>query len=330
MHVILVFTYGISLKSWDESGILNREIELYKRMNKYEEIQYTFVTFGDKEDEKYSDLFEGLTIVPIYKLHKKSKLKIIDFIKATTIAKSILKNTSKPTHIKTNQLNGSWIAMMIKFHSKLPLYIRTGYNLYEFAIREKKNFAKKIFYYLLTQVGLLYADKYSVTSFSDKNFLEKYFITKDVEVIPNWVLDIKECPYENRYENKIISVGRLEPQKNFQSIVKSLSATNIQIDIVGEGSEKYSLEKLAVSSNTNLRFLGRLRHSELNKLYLDYRIFVLSSNFEGNPKVVLEAMSRGVLVIARRSKNIEEIIENNHDGILFDHNGEIHELIKFF
>jgi glycosyltransferase involved in cell wall biosynthesis len=79
-----------------------------------------------------------------------------------------------------------------------------------------------------------------------------------------------------------------------------------------------------------LSFLGRLSHSELNELYLNYRIFVLSSNFEGNPKVVLEAMSRGVLVIARRNKNIEEIIENNHDGIIFDNSSEILSLVESF
>ena len=70
--------------------------------------------------------------------------------------------------------------------------------------------------------------------------------------------------------------------------------------------------------------------SKLNELYLNYRIFVLSSNFEGNPKVVLEAMSRGVLVIARRNKNIEEIIENNHDGIIFDNSNEILNLVESF
>ena len=73
MHIILVFTYGISLKNWDESGILHREIKLYKTMNEQNGINYTFVTFGDKEDEEYSDLIDGLKIIPIYKSQKKSK-----------------------------------------------------------------------------------------------------------------------------------------------------------------------------------------------------------------------------------------------------------------
>jgi len=330
MHIILVFTYGISLKNWDESGILHREMKLYKTMNKQYSINYTFVTFGDEEDEEYCDLIEGLTIIPIYKHQKKSKYKIIDLIRTISITKNIVKTIKDPTHIKTNQLNGAWVAMMIKLYSKLPLYVRTGYNLFEFAIREKKSFMKKIFYYMLTQIALIYSNNYSVTSLSDKKFLEKYFITKKIEVIPNWVTDTKENSFENRHKNKIISVGRLEFQKNYESLVKSLSGTNIQIDIVGEGTEKSSLETLSINTKTNLNFLGRVGHSELNELYLNYRIFVLSSNFEGNPKVVLEAMSRGVLVIARRNKNIEEIIENNHDGIIFDNSNEILNLVESF
>ena len=35
--------------------------------------------------------------------------------------------------IKTNQLNGSWVGIILKFMLKKPLIIRTGYNLYEFS-----------------------------------------------------------------------------------------------------------------------------------------------------------------------------------------------------
>ena len=67
MHVILVFTYGISIKEWDNLGILSREIEIYKKMNKEHNVRFTFITFGDHEDEKYNNLINDLTIIPIYK-----------------------------------------------------------------------------------------------------------------------------------------------------------------------------------------------------------------------------------------------------------------------
>ena len=47
MHVVLFFTYDISLNDWKTSGILNREIRIYKELEKNENIKFTFVTYGD-------------------------------------------------------------------------------------------------------------------------------------------------------------------------------------------------------------------------------------------------------------------------------------------
>jgi glycosyltransferase involved in cell wall biosynthesis len=330
MHVILVFTYGISLKNWDEAGILDREVAIYKKMNEENNIHFSFVTFGDKEDENYSDLIDNLKIVPIYKYIEKSNNKLLNFIRTIIGTKTILKQINNPTFIKTNQLNGSWVAMVMKYHLKLPLYIRTGYNLFEFSIRDKKSVLKKSFYYFLTQWALLYSDYYSVTSSSDKIFLSKYFLTEKILVIPNWVKDIKKNSFENRFKDKILSIGRLEVQKNFDSLIESLSNSDIEIDIIGEGSQKESLKSLAKSNNVMLNLSGNKEHNELNELYLNYKIFVLPSTFEGNPKVVLEAMSRGALVIARSNKNIIEIVKDNQNGIIYKSNAELLDKLIYF
>ena len=330
MHVILVFTYGISIKEWDNLGILSREVEIYKKMNKEHNVRFTFLTFGDHEDEKYSHLINDLTIIPIYKYINKSKTSIFNFFKTLIGVKKLIKLIEKPTVIKTNQLNGSWVAMMLKLYTKSPLYIRTGYNLFEFSVKDKKNIFKKIFYYLLTQISLVYSNNYSVTSNADKLFLEKYFYTKNISVIPNWVADVKFNDFNNRYKNKVLSVGRLEPQKNFFSLIKGLSNSNIELDLVGEGSEKKSLIKYANSINVKLNLLGRLEHSDLNELYLNYKIFILPSGFEGNPKVVLEAISRGTLIIAKNNKNIAEIIKHDLTGILYEKEYEIIDKITYF
>lgn len=330
MHIILFFTYGISLKDWDKSGILSREIELYKSMSKNRDTKFTFVTFGDKEDLSYSNILDDLNIIPIYSLINKSKYNILNFFKSLFISKKLSKIISNPTYLKTNQLNGCWVAMLIKFYTKTPLYIRTGYNLFEFSIRDKKGIIKKLFYYFLTQLGLFYSDAYSVTSNSDKLFLKKYFITKNIIVIPNWVIDVKKNDFNKRNVNKLLGVGRLESQKNFKSIINVLSNTEIELDIVGEGSEKEELKNIANSFFTNVNFLGKLDYKELNQLYLNYKIFILPSLFEGNPKVVLEAMSKGALVIARKNKNISEIIDHNQNGVLYENDNEVLHKINLY
>ena len=73
--------------------------------------------------------------------------------------------------IKTNQLMGSWIAIMLKLIFAKPLIVRTGYDLFRL-IYEKKSLIKKIFYYILTQFSILFSDLYLVTSRTDKDFLK--------------------------------------------------------------------------------------------------------------------------------------------------------------
>ena len=56
----------------------------------------------------------------------------------------------------------------------------------------------------------------------------------------------------------------------------------------------------------------------------------MPSLFEGNPKVVLEAMSKGALVIARKNKNISEIIDHNQNGVLYENDDEVLQKINLY
>ena len=65
----------------------------------------------------------------------------------------------------------------------------------------------------------------------------------------------------------------------FIQIHNSTGNTNIEIDIVGEGSLKDKLETTALQYGVKVNFLGTLDFFELNDLYKDYKIFVSSSIF---------------------------------------------------
>ena len=74
------------------------------------------------------------------------------------------------------------------------------------------------------------------------------------------------------------------------------------------------LEKI---SNENINFLDNLSFYDLNQIYKNYTFYISSTKYEGNPKSILEAMSKGCVVIAPNIINISEIIENNRTGILY-------------
>ena len=53
-HLGLFFTRGVSLKTWDMVGNLDREIALYKRI--MDDMNHvTFITYGDATDIEFSD-----------------------------------------------------------------------------------------------------------------------------------------------------------------------------------------------------------------------------------------------------------------------------------
>lgn len=99
----------------------------------------------------------------------------------------------------------------------------------------------------------------------------------------------------------ILYVGRLVDWKCVNLAIEAASkcSSNIKLTIVGDGPERKALESLADERNLkNIYFAGLVPHSEVNTYYESADIFILPSVRECGGAVVLEAMSRGVPVIA--------------------------------
>ncbi len=320
MHIVLFFTFDYSLKTWFDSGHITRELKFYNYLIE-KGIEVSFVTYGDNQDYKILE-DSRIKVYPIYSLTKKSKFKTVNFIKSFFLPIKLINKidiSSKNIIIKQNQLMGSWVSIIYKLLINGKIYTRTGYDMYLFSIKENKKFYKKFLYFLLTQITILFSDYYSVTSKSDKNFLKnKFFGSRKIIVRPNWV-DIASNNKKQKYENRLLAVGRLEKQKNFNDLLYAVQGTNFSVDIYGEGSLKNELIELAKKLEIKLNIYNNLENDQLLDIYKQYKYFVSSSIFEGNSKVVLEAMANGCIVIAKDIENNREIIGNNC-GLLYKNN----------
>ena len=317
MHIVLFFTYDISLKDWESSGLLDREVKLYDELSN-RECKFTFITYGNDSDLSINNLPKNISIIPIYKYLKYSKYKSFRLLKSFIIPFKLRKVINRPDLIKTNQLNGCWIPIIYKIISRRKLIIRTGFDLYQFSKNQKKSAFKLVLIYLMTQLGLLFADFYTVSSSSDKKYLSKRFVfTNKIEIRPNWVDTNKIIQQSEKIKNRLLSVGRLEEQKNYEYLITALKGTDVGLDIVGDGSLRDKLEILANDNKVDVRFLGKMPNSKLLVLYDKYMYFVSSSLYEGNPKVVLEAMSSGCIVLINKNRNVEEIIQHKKNGLFF-------------
>lgn len=147
-----------------------------------------------------------------------------------------------------------------------------------------------------------------------KNEVLEYFPRAKVEVIPNGI----DLPNKQADGDKIIYLGRLHPVKGLQHLIGAVKDIENcpQVLIAGSGPEDGKLRDLA--DGLNVRFLGRIPDEEIERFFLQGRIFVLPSLSEGLPQVLLEAMSYGLPVIATKVGGVPEVIEHGKTGLLVD------------
>lgn len=329
MNIILFFTYDISLKDWETSGLLDRELKFYETLNKKYSTKFKFITYGDSEDRNLTNL-PFIEIIPIYEKIKYSKNKYIRFIKSFLIPYRFANELKDSEIIKTNQLLGSWVAIISKLKFKKKLIIRTGYDLVEFTKKNNKSIFKILVYSLLTKLSLRFCDLYLVSSMSDMSLIQgmsKKFRRK-VHLRPNWVEISKKNSFHKRKENFAVSVGRLEKQKNFSQLISFLENSNLNIDIYGAGTMKSKLLNEAKIKNVKLNIYKPIPNKELLNKLKNYKFFISTSLFEGNPKAILEAMASGCVVLTKKNKNIEEIIKDGFNGIFIDNRDNLLNVLE--
>lgn len=321
MHIVYFFTFDYSLELWDQSGALERESLFYSEVQKLNKnLNYTFVTFGGKKDNEIKLQIDNVKIIPAYTLVKYSKFKFIRILKSFVIPIKLKKLIKEVDLIKQNQLLGSWISIIFKIISKRPLFVRTGYDMFLFSKKENKSIFKVLLYYLLTQVTIFFSDLYTISNETDLLEMKKYFLKcKNIEVRPNWV-NIPKRTKINFSSNKFLSVGRLEKQKNYIGLIDNFKNTKFKLLIVGKGSLKEEIANFATKNKVDLEIIEFLNFTKLQELYLDYTFFISSSKYEGHPKVIIEAMAAGCIVIASNIENNIEIIQHEFNGFLYNFN----------
>lgn len=143
----------------------------------------------------------------------------------------------------------------------------------------------------------------------------------DIATVQEKALEPIEHPWFEDDIPIVIGVGRLEPQKDFSTLIRAFDKVarkqRIRLVILGEGPERPALEKLIKDL--------RLEHSVLlpgftvNPFRYISRssVFVLSSRWEGFGNVLVEAMACGVPIVSTDCPSgPAEILEDGKWGSL--------------
>ena len=154
-----------------------------------------------------------------------------------------------------------------------------------------------------------FADKVFFQSETVRSMFSDSIRRKGV-VVPNPVeVDCKA----NGHSHKIVTVGRLKRQKNQESLIKAFAAFNNEhpghtLHIFGKGELENELRQLVseLSLERSVFFEGFV--TNVHEAIRDAEMFVLSSNYEGMPNALLEAMMMGLPCVTTSYEGVEELL----------------------
>lgn len=165
-----------------------------------------------------------------------------------------------------------------------------------------------------------------VSKYDEKYLLEEK-ITNHVSYVYNGISKPKipdELSFNvpSKYKKKILCIARLSPPKKsdmFMSIAELLP----EYAFIWIGNQHEVTEH-----PNNVYFLGNIPNAGMYNSIAD--LFMLPSNYEGLPMVILEAMSFGKPVVASNVGGISEIVQNDWNGYTLENDATLFaEKIKY-
>lgn len=239
----------------------------------------------------------------IYKIIKKENIKLIIGFTTTANILSVI------------------IAKLLK----LPVIISERANPYIFKPNKLWAKLRDIFYPKCNVLVL--QTKYS------KSFYENKIPPKKIAILPNPLskplTDLKDSSVKK--ENIILNVGRLDKNKSQDLLIRAFSKinyTNWKLVLVGEGNKKNEYQRLVTSLNLDdhVIFTGAIKN--VHYYYNKAKIFAFTSQSEGFPNALTEALHFGLACVSTNCKSgPSELIKQNINGYLIPVNNE-QQLIK--
>ena len=267
---------------------------------------------------------------------------LFSFIK---IIKILKKNYSKQKTIFVSNINYanalSCIFIKLFLDYKLILIERTPLKeLYTYY--SLKDFFKKKFIYVLMKNLYKFSNLVILNSKFTENIFKRKILCKTTCIYSPSINKInKNKIQKSRYlikSNKlrILTIGRLSIEKRLDFLINSIKyiRDNIQeVYIVGNGPEYLNLVQLVNQHKLNKIIKIKKFDNNYKNYFNKFELFINTSDFEGFPNTVVEAINHNLYVISRNSGGgIHNILLNGKIGKIVDTDSPKEfsaEIIKF-
>ena len=186
-----------------------------------------------------------------------------------------------------------------------------------------------LFVYLLKIFFYNFSDGIITNAIKAKNSLDKILFKNKAKLIYNpYLKNIYKNKNKNNKRKKIIlSVGRLCKQKNQVTAIKAFAHflnkfPDYKLVIIGHGKDEKKLRQLCLNLNNSKNVIFKGWVFNLKKYYLEAKILIFPSLYEGLPNTLIEAVNYNLPCISSRCSGAVDILSNKY-GIFISNNQSI-------
>ena len=207
-----------------------------------------------------------------------------------------------------------------------------------------------LIYYPIEKICSRWTDTLITINTEDYQFAKKKFKKcKDIQLVHGVGLDTSRFDKELTNEEKIEKrkelginkedivfsyVAELNKNKNQILLINTIKElkkdmTNVKLLLVGQGPLCEEYQNIIKENNLkdNIKLLGKRK--DINEILSITDIYLASSLREGLPVNVMEAMYKGVPIIAKDNRGHRELVKDGENGFLIDNNpNQLAECIK--
>lgn len=254
--------------------------------------------------------------IPQHVIGNKKGNKLLHYFQCVRDIKEEIQ-TFKPDIVHAHFISGyGYWAQMSKFH---PLVL-TAWGSDIYVTPQKKMISK-----MVTRKALAQADLVTVDSIDLKSAVLKLESkTKNIELVIFGVDTTLFKPADKSVGQKmILSNRRLEPIYNIENIIRAASLMkrefpDIQLIILGDGSEKENLKQLSNSLGlqSNVEFRGEVKHEDLVSYLQAADVYISIPLSDGTSVSLLEAMACEKPVVVSDLPSNQEWVQQDINGKL--------------
>ncbi|MBK7406571.1 MAG: glycosyltransferase [Phycisphaerales bacterium] len=328
--LVLVLSAGVSLRNWEDAGILGREAALSRRLgSRYGRL--IVVSEGGAGDAALVGRLGGPDASTPGLVCNEQGQERTAFLAGLPGRVRAELGGIRSVVVKTNQMDAGDGAVAIarglrEAGLRVGLVARGGYPWSRFVAWEAGAESARAAEVAAAESELCRAAD-MVIGTTDRMLDDlrwRYGLSADrTALVPNYVPDEAHSDSGVRREaGTILFAGRLVPQKRVDLLIEAaallagLGAGRARLTIVGAGELEQPLRGLAGARGVEVDFVPRLPHTQLLDRMRRCAVYAQASSYEGHPKTVLEAMACGAAVVVADAPGLADVVETGSTGLV--------------